>query len=49
MRVATTDLYNVIGVNSKDIIKNYERLTRETGVTFNIKNIRYSNPYDFLL
>lgn len=49
MRVATTDLYNVKGVNSKDIIKNYERLTRETGVTFNIKNIRYSNPYDLLL
>ena len=49
MRVATTDLYNVKGVNSKDIIRNYERLTRETGIEFKAKGLKYSNPYDLLL
>ena len=49
MRIATTDLHNVKGVNSKDVIRNYERLTRETGVDFNIKDIKHANPYDLLL
>lgn len=37
------------GVNMNDIINNYAKLCKFTNVKFNLKNIKYQNPYDIIL
>lgn len=49
IRVATTNMDDIKGVNSKEIISSYQKLTTKSGVQFNLHGIKSCNPFDILL
>ena len=49
MRVANIKMDNIQGVNANQIVDNYGRLLKYTGHKLNIKNLKYTNPYNLML
>jgi len=49
MRVSNIRMNDIKGTNPKDVMHNYGRLTKETGFKLNIKQLKYTNPYNLIL